>query len=314
MGAIIKAINTNATSRGSTKALSDYLDKEKSLKTGIDCNSDNWEQDFSLTKTVFSKTEGRQYKHFAQSFEKDCKLTAEEVHKSGLELVENCKQFKGFQAVVITHLDKDHLHNHIVINSVNSETGKKLQLSNSNLKTIKNNMNKHLKKEFNLEPIEAKKGIIKTQDTKTYKVLEKALEGKGESFILNLTKDVKQSLENSIDQENFKENLNKKNIGINISKNHETVLFTNPEGKKISSKKIAQTFGLNFSKKILEKEMELNKKCKEVEKIDYTEEMLKRTVAKEKVEKELKEKEKQKNKVFSKTRFNKSNSKNDFER
>lgn len=204
MGAIIKAINTNSKSRGSSKALKEYLDKENSLKTGIDCNSDNWEQDFSLTKSVFSKTEGRQYKHFAQSFEKGCKLTPEEIHQSGLELVKTCRQFKGFQSVVITHLDKDHLHNHIVINSVNSETGKKLQLSNSNLKTIKKNMNNYLKQNFNIEPTMAKKGIVKTQHTKTYKVLEKALEGKTESFMLNLTKDIKVAIDKSIDQDNFK--------------------------------------------------------------------------------------------------------------
>lgn len=286
MGAIIKAINTKSTSRGSAKALKDYLDKEKSLKTGLDCNSDNWEQDFSLTKSVFSKTEGRQYKHFAQSFERGCKLSAEEIHKSGLELVKTCKQFKGFQAVIITHLDKDHLHNHIVINSVNSETGKKLQLSNSNLKTIKNNMNKYLKQEFNLEPTMPRKGIVKTQDTKTYKVLEKALEGKGESFLLNLTKDIKVAIDKSIDQDSFKKNLNDKNIKLDISKNHEILMFTSNEGKKISSKKINKIFGIDFNKKSIDQELELNKQTKTIEKVDYTNQMMISIESKEKILKE----------------------------
>lgn len=111
------------------------MNKEKALKTGIDCDCDNWSSDFRLTKAVFDNLEGRQYKHFTQAFEKESGLSEEQIHKAEIDFVKMCKQFEGFQAVVITHNDKEHLHNHIVINSVNSETGKKFRMSNSELKT-----------------------------------------------------------------------------------------------------------------------------------------------------------------------------------
>ena len=264
--AILKAINSKSTGKGSSKGLEDYLNKEKALKSGIDCDCDNWSSDFRLTKAVFDNLEGRQYKHFTQAFEKESGLSQEEVHKAGIDLVKMCKQFEGFQAVVITHNDKEHLHNHIVINSVNSETGKKFRMSNSELKTLKKNMDNYLKQEFNLEPTKAKEGIVKTQDTKTHQAIKRALESNYESFTLNLAKDIKKSLDESTTQEELKANLEKKDIRIDISENHNVIMFVDKNKKKVSSKKLKEIFGVEFDKESLEKTLENNLKIKELSK------------------------------------------------
>src|SRR5699024_11645355 len=47
------------------------------------------------------------------------------ANQVGLELAE--KLAPGHEVAVYTHDDTDHIHNHIVINSVNFETGKKYQ-------------------------------------------------------------------------------------------------------------------------------------------------------------------------------------------
>ncbi|MEG2993636.1 MAG: relaxase/mobilization nuclease domain-containing protein [Bacilli bacterium] len=264
--AILKAINSKSTGKGSSKGLEDYLNKEKALKTGIDCDCDNWSSDFRLTKAVFDNLEGRQYKHFTQAFEKESGLSQEEVHKAGIDLVKMCKQFEGFQAVVITHNDKEHLHNHIVINSVNSETGKKFRMSNSELKTFKKNMDNYLKQEFNLEPTKAKEGIVKTQDTKTHQAIKRALESNYESFTLNLAKDIKKSLDESTTQEDLKANLEKKDIKMDVSETHNTIMFVDKNKKKVSSKKLNQIFGVEFDKESLEKTLENNLEIKELSK------------------------------------------------
>lgn len=281
--AILKAINSKSTGKGSSKGLEDYLNKEKALKTGIDCDCDNWSSDFRLTKAVFDNLEGRQYKHFTQAFEKESGLSQEEVHKAGIDLVKMCKQFEGFQAVVITHNDKEHLHNHIVINSVNSETGKKFRMSNSELKTLKKNMDKYLKQEFNLEPTKAKEGIVKTQDTKTHQAIKRALESDYESFTLNLAKDVKKSLDESTTQEELKTNLEKKDIKIDISENHNVIMFVDKNKKKVSSKKLNQIFGVEFDKNSLEKTLENNLKIKELSKDTGLEELKQEVLQKQKV-------------------------------
>ncbi|MGL5901716.1 MAG: relaxase/mobilization nuclease domain-containing protein [Cetobacterium sp.] len=281
--AILKAINSKSTGTGSSKGLEDYLNKEKALKTGIDCDCDNWSSDFRLTKAIFDNLEGRQYKHFTQAFEKESGLSQEEIHKAGIDLVKMCKQFEGFQAVIITHNDKEHLHNHIVINSVNSETGKKFRMSNSELKTLKKNMDKYLKQEFNLEPTKAKEGIVKTQDTKTHQAIKRALESDYESFTLNLAKDIKKSLDESTTQEDLKANLEKKDIKMDVSESHNTIMFVDKNKKKVSSKKLKEIFGVEFDKESLEKTLENNLKIKELSKDTGLEELKQEVQQKQKI-------------------------------
>lgn len=83
-------------------------------------------EDMQLTKELFDKTEGRQYYWIVQSFDNEHgeqSYNAEDVHEMGKELAEVFAK-KGYQVVVETHNDTDNLHNHLIINSVNSETGK----------------------------------------------------------------------------------------------------------------------------------------------------------------------------------------------
>lgn len=281
--AILKAINSKSTGKGSSKGLEDYLNKENALKTGIDCDCDNWSSDFRLTKAVFDNLEGRQYKHFTQAFEKESGLSEAQIHKAGIDLVKMCKQFDGFQAVVITHNDKEHLHNHIVINSVNSETGKKFRMSNSELKILKKNMDNYLKQEFNLEPTKEKEGIVKTQNTKTYQAIKRSLEGNYESFTLNLAKDIKKSLDESTTQEELKATLEKKDIKMDISESHNTIMFVDKNKKKVSSKKLNQIFGVEFDKESLKKTLENNLKIKELSNNTGLEELKQEVQQKQKI-------------------------------
>lgn len=263
--AIIKAINSNAKGSGSSKQLEKYLDKDKSLKSGIDCNVDTWSSDFQLTKSIYNKLEGRQYKHFTQSFDKNCKLTPQQVHQTGIDLIKSCKQFQGFQAVVITHLDKEHLHNHIVINSVNLETGKKFQMSNSNLKTLKKNMELSLSKNYNIAPTLPQKSKVKAQGTKIYKVLEKSQKHTYKSFTVDITQGVSSALENSKNKNEFTESLKEKNITANYSNEHNTIMFVDNDLNMVSSKKIKKMFNIDCDNNSLEKVFKENQLINELE-------------------------------------------------
>ena len=61
--------------------------------------------------------------HIIQSF-KDFETTPEIAHQAGTEFVKRLFA-DNYEAVVATHLDKDHLHNHIIINSVSFKSGYK---------------------------------------------------------------------------------------------------------------------------------------------------------------------------------------------
>lgn len=96
------------------------------------------EYEFAEVKKAFGKTDGRTYYHMIQSFSPDDRITPEQAHEVGLQMAE---LFEGYQVLVVTHTNKAHTHNHLVINSVNFENGKKLTISNQELERIKNYSN-----------------------------------------------------------------------------------------------------------------------------------------------------------------------------
>ena len=115
--------------------------KEKTtdkLISGKDCMPESCEYEFAEVKKAFGKTDGRTYYHMIQSFSPDDRITPEQSHEVGLQMAE---LFEGYQVLVVTHTNKAHTHNHLVINSVNFENGKKLTISNQELERIKNYSN-----------------------------------------------------------------------------------------------------------------------------------------------------------------------------
>ncbi|HDO9489864.1 TPA: relaxase/mobilization nuclease domain-containing protein [Clostridioides difficile] len=151
-----------------TKSLSNqlkYLEKEgktvEELKEGINCTTDNVEREFNIVKQLHNKTEGKQYYHFTQAFSPEDKITPEKAHQLGKEWIE--RNIQGHQVYMVTHIDKNHIHNHFVINSVNMDNGLKLQISPYKLLEMKKDSNSVCDREklskINLEP---NKGISKT--------------------------------------------------------------------------------------------------------------------------------------------------------
>jgi type IV secretory pathway VirD2 relaxase len=138
--ATVNAVNSKSKGggglRGSLRYISQeektLLDEKRKLASGVNCSPDTAHTEFMTTKRSFGKTGGRQFYHFVQSFSPDEVVTPEQVHRIGLEFAE--KQFPGFEVVVATHIDTDHLHSHLIVNSVSYETGKKLHQSSEDLR------------------------------------------------------------------------------------------------------------------------------------------------------------------------------------
>ncbi|MHB8276148.1 MAG: relaxase/mobilization nuclease domain-containing protein [Candidatus Humimicrobiaceae bacterium] len=126
------------SSKGSIKNIINYvLSKEKTnerIVSGKDCSPLNAATEMNTTKELYGKTEGITYNHIIQSF-KPGEITPEKAHKIGLELVE--KQFKNHEVLIATHKDKEHIHNHLIINSVSFKDGHKLITDKNSLREIK---------------------------------------------------------------------------------------------------------------------------------------------------------------------------------
>ena len=88
--------------------------------TGHNCVPQSAYTEMMTTKQRFKKTDGRQFYHFVQSFSADDDLTPQEANTIGLELAQ--REFPDFEVVVATHLDTNHLHNHLVGKTDNTLT------------------------------------------------------------------------------------------------------------------------------------------------------------------------------------------------
>ena len=102
------------------------IDGAAELLTELRRRGNNLNQLVILARHRLHKTDGRGYYHIVQSFSPDDPLDFETTHEIGLKFAE---YFQSYQCVVTTHMNIDHIHNHIIMNSVNFETGRKFHQS-----------------------------------------------------------------------------------------------------------------------------------------------------------------------------------------
>lgn len=146
---ILKAIGKNKSKKkGSTKqtlsgmkAVLNYIARAgreeqiyKSFGMGLSDNVDKANNTIVFNKKTHDKVDSNLYKHYALSFPKGFD-NLEIIEKITREFVQKEFVDKGFLAFVGIHIDKDHYHSHILVDTVNFNTGYKLhQLNNADMK------------------------------------------------------------------------------------------------------------------------------------------------------------------------------------
>ncbi len=143
--AILHFVNskTKQTSRGMLFVLRYTMQDKKTIAadgnkyvTGINCTPMFAYTEFNNTKKLYGKTDGRLYYHFVQSFSVNENISQQTAHEIALRFAEEAKLLHGYEIVVSTHSDRDHIHSHFVLNSVNAETGKKFHISEKDVETL----------------------------------------------------------------------------------------------------------------------------------------------------------------------------------
>ena len=132
--AITKTMHMKASGKGKIgihleHAINYILQPKKlgdaNLAGGINCLPDSAYEQMKATKQMFGKTGGRQGYHFVISLKPD-EGTPEITYDIAMRFAEEA--FGGeYETVVAVHTDRNHLHAHIIINSVNMVTGYKFQ-------------------------------------------------------------------------------------------------------------------------------------------------------------------------------------------
>ena len=104
------------------------------LVTGINCQPESVYADFMTTKRLYHKTDGVLFYHMVQSFPKGEAVDPVTAHAAALKLAE---YYEGYEVLVCTHTDREHIHSHFLINSVNFDTGRKLHIAKEQLQELR---------------------------------------------------------------------------------------------------------------------------------------------------------------------------------
>ena len=100
--------------------------EQRLFETAINCSSvENAYKEMMATKKKYGKEDKVLAYHYIESF-KPGEVTPELAHKIGVEFARECFGDR-FEVVIGTHLDRHHLHNHIVVNSVSFVDGGKFR-------------------------------------------------------------------------------------------------------------------------------------------------------------------------------------------
>ena len=140
--AIVHFVNykRGTQSRAAMRGVMLYVMQEKKsawegapLVSGINCQPQSVYDDFLNTKLLYHKDGGVMFYHMVQSFPKGAAVDPRQAHEAARRLAE---YFDGCEVLVCTHVDREHIHSHCVINSVNFETGKKLHMAKEQLQEL----------------------------------------------------------------------------------------------------------------------------------------------------------------------------------
>lgn len=229
--AIIKFTNSKSTLKHIINYITQDAKTTTELITGKDCTSDNALEEMQTVKNLYNKTTGRQYIHLVQSFSPNDNSSFEKAHEIGLQLA---KQYRGFQVLVATHTDREHIHNHLVINSVSFEDGKKFQQSQKDMEKIKEFSNK-LCAENGLATIELK-STSKVSSNITLKEYQVAMKGK--SWKMKLINAIDFSMANSLSKDEFISNMNSLGYQVTWTDTRKNITYTTPNGMKCRDNKL----------------------------------------------------------------------------
>lgn len=232
-----------------------YLQKEGKtydhLKKGINCTVDNVLMEFNLIKEIYNKPTGKGYYHYTQAFSPNDNISPERANELGEKWITSI--IKGHQIYMVTHIDKDHIHNHFIINSVNMENGLKLQISPKKLYEMKVKSNEICIKEglatINLD---RNSGISKTHNEYN---LERRHRLKGEPIKMwkdKVRNNINKSVINSNSFEEFKRNL-KNEHNILVEERETDLLYIYLENsRKVKGKRL----GGDYRKEAIKKQYE----------------------------------------------------------
>ncbi len=255
--ATVSFISESGQSISAMKAVIDYCLQQKKvayeesgrrLVSGVNCNGENAFTEFMATKTAHRKKNGMNFYHYVQSFSPNENISAEQVHKIGLEFAE--KAWPGHEVLVTTHTDAEHLHNHFVINSVHYENGRKLRQNPGTLTKLRS-LSDGICQQYGLSVLEPYKKDGANISSREYRAA-----AKGDSWKFKLMSDIDFVMNRSGRKNDFMREMQRLGYQITWTDERKYITFTCPNGMKCRDIRLHDE---KYLKEVLEYEFTIRK-------------------------------------------------------
>ena len=236
--AIIHFVNykRGTQSRAAMRGVMLYVMQEKKttwegepLVSGINCQPQSVYDDFLNTKLLYHKDGGVMFYHMVQSFPKGAVVDPRQAHEAARRLAE---YFNGCEVLICTHVDREHIHSHCVINSVNFETGKKLHMAKEQLQELMRR-NDAICLEMGLPVFESI-----TQQARGIGGAEYHTALKGQSWKLRLMNTIDECMKCAADRDAFVSLMESEGYAVRWESGRKYITYTTPDSMRCRDNKL----------------------------------------------------------------------------
>ena len=253
--ATFSAVKNRGGGRGTLGGVLRYTQQDEKtlwegqrLVTGWNCTAQSALSEMRLTKERYRKTDGRQYYHFVQSFAETDDLTPQEAHAIALELAR--REFPSFEVLVATHIDTDHLHSHLIVNSVSFQDGRKLHQSAADLQAHRLASDEIcVAHGLDILPPPEKQVKQKRMGTREYRSA-----AKGESWKFRLMNTIDQCMRYAETREEFISLMESEGYQVRWTDSRKNITYTTPDGMKCRDDRLHE---LKYTKEVMEREFRI---------------------------------------------------------
>ncbi|MDD7486483.1 MAG: relaxase/mobilization nuclease domain-containing protein, partial [Clostridiales bacterium] len=236
--AIVHFVNykRDTQSRAAMRGVMLYVMQEKKtawegvpLVSGINCQPQSVYDDFINTKLLYHKDGGVMFYHMVQSFPKGEAVDPRQAHEAARRLAE---YFEGCEVLICTHVDREHVHSHCVINSVNFETGKKLHMAKEQLQKLMRR-NDAICQEMGLPVFDTP-----TQQARGMSGAEYHTALKGQSWKLRIMNTIDECMKYAADRDAFVSLMASEGYAVRWESGRKYITYTTPVGMRCRDNKL----------------------------------------------------------------------------
>ncbi len=200
------------------------------LVSGIGCQPETAFDEFLSTKLLHHKDGGVQFYHMVQSFPKGADVDPRAVHEAARQLA---GYFEGCEILVCTHTDREHIHSHCIINSVNFETGKKIHMADEQIHELRAR-NDTICEELGLPKFQKDE----QRQSGGMSNAEYYPAAKGESWKLELMRVIDECMRCAGNREEFLVLLRSEGYNATWTDGRKNITYTTPDGRKCRDSKL----------------------------------------------------------------------------